>query len=150
MLRSDLEGFRDQEIRRLEELTNTPIAQVEEILTHRAEENIEHELAIRYRDMEEEAKVKAQDDARFILTQAIQRLASDVVSEATVVSVQIPNDEMKGRLIGKEGRNIRAIERATGADLIIDDSPELVTLSCFDPIRRQIARLSVEKLIADG
>jgi ribonuclease Y len=149
-LRSDLEGFRDQEIERLEELTNTPISQVEEILTHRAEENIEHELAIRYRDMEEEAKVKSQDDARFILTQAIQRLASEVVSEATVVSVQIPNDEMKGRLIGKEGRNIRAIERATGADLIIDDSPEVVTLSCFDPIRRQVARLSVEKLIADG
>ena len=150
VLRSELEGFRDQEVERLEELTNTPISQVEEMLTHRAEENIEHELAIRYRDMEEEAKVKAQDAARFVLGQAIQRLASDVVSEATVVSVQIPNDEMKGRLIGKEGRNIRAIERATGADLIIDDSPELVTLSCFDPIRRQIARLSVEKLIADG
>ena len=149
-LKTELEGFRDTEIKRLEELTNTPISQVEEILTHRAEENIEHELAVRYRDMEEEAKVKAQDNARFVLSQAIQRLASDVVSEATVVSVQIPNDEMKGRLIGKEGRNIRAIERATGADLIIDDSPEVVTLSCFDPIRRQVARLSVEKLIADG
>ena len=116
----------------------------------RAEEEIRHELAVFYRDEEEQARNEANDRARDILALAIQRLASDVVTEVTLTTVPLPTDEMKGRIIGREGRNIRAIEKATGVDLIIDDTPEAVTLSCFDPIRREVARLSITKLIADG
>jgi ribonuclease Y len=116
----------------------------------RAEQEIEHELAVRYRDMEEQARQEADDKARDVLGLAVQRLASEVVSEVTLTTVPLPTDDMKGRLIGREGRNIRAIEKATGVDLIIDDTPEAVTLSCFDPIRREVARLSISRLMADG
>jgi ribonuclease Y len=100
--------------------------------------------------MEQEIKDQADDKAKDIVSLAIQRLAADVVSESTTSSVPLPNDEMKGRLIGREGRNIRALEAATGVDLIIDDTPEAVTISCFDPVRREVARLALTKLVSDG
>lgn len=149
-LRTDLEELRSQELTKLEEISNFSENEARDEVMRLAEEEMGQELAIRYRDMEETAKDEATDNARNILGLAIQRLASDVVSEATLTSVPLPTDEMKGRLIGREGRNIRAIEKATGIDLIIDDTPEAVTLSGFDPIRRETARLAVTKLIADG
>ncbi|GAI28274.1 unnamed protein product, partial [marine sediment metagenome] len=108
------------------------------------------EASRRLREWEAGLKEKADEKAQEILSEAIQRCASDVVSETTVASVPLPSDEMKGRLIGREGRNIRALEQATGVDLIIDDTPEAVTLSSFDPVRREIARVALTKLILDG
>lgn len=149
-LEESLEELRQQELQRLEEVANLPITEAKDILMRRAEDDIKHELAVQYRDIEEQAKEEANDKARSILALAIHRLAADVVSEVTITSVPLPNDDMKGRLIGREGRNIRAIEKYTGVDLIIDDTPEAVTLSCFDPIRREVARLAVTTLVADG
>ena len=149
-LRAELEEMKGEETRQLEEISNLSMAGAREELMLRAEEEIQHELGVRYRDMEESAREDANDKARDILGEAIQRLASEVVSEATLTTVPLPSDDMKGRLIGREGRNIRAIEKATGVDLIIDEVPEVVTLSCFDPIRREVARLAVGRLIADG
>ena len=149
-LERSLEELRQQELRQLEEVANLPISEAQDILMKRAEDDIRHELAVQYRDIEEQAKAEANDKARSILALAIHRLAADVVSDVTITSVPLPNDDMKGRLIGREGRNIRAIEKYTGVDLIIDDTPEAVTLSCFDPIRREVARLAVTTLVADG
>ncbi len=149
-LDAELQEIKNKELEQLETICNLSIGDAKDMLMNRAEDDIQHELARKYRDMEEIVKVEADDKARHILSSAIQRLASDVVSEVTVTSVPLPSDDMKGRLIGREGRNIRAIEKYTGVDLIIDDTPEAVTLSCFDPIRREIARLAVTKLIVDG
>ena len=146
----ELEELKETEIQRLESVSNLSIDEAKELLMRRADEDVQHELARRYRDQELQWREEADDKARNILALAVHRLASDVVSEASVTSVPLPNDDMKGRLIGREGRNIRAIEKATGVDLIIDDTPEAVTLSCFDPIRREVARIAVGKLIADG
>ena len=148
--RTELENLKTQEIQRLEEISSLSSSEAREELMQRAEEEIQHDLAIRYRDMEERAKEDANENARNIIALAAQRLASDVVADVTLTTVPLPTDDMKGRLIGREGRNIRAIEKATGVDLIIDETPEAVTLSCFDPIRREVARLAVGKLIADG
>ena len=147
---AETEELKNTELQRLEEISGLSAVDAKSELMHRAEDEIQHELAVRYRDVEEQVRSEADDKARNIIGLAISRLASDVVSDATLSSVPLPNDEMKGRLIGREGRNIRAIEKATGVDLIIDDTPEAVTLSCFDPIRREVARLAVGKLIADG
>ena len=149
-LQGRLEELKQEAAVRLEEISGMSHSDAKELLTRQAEEDIQQDLAARYRDLEERAKEEADDKARNILSQSIQRLASDVVSEATLTTVPLPSDDMKGRLIGREGRNIRAIEKATGVDLIIDDTPEAVTLSCFDPIRREIARVAVAKLIKDG
>ena len=149
-LRGDLDTIKRQELEQLEAISDLTVAEARSELMSRAEEEAQHELAVRYRDMEEEAREEANDKARNIISLAISRLASDVVSEVTLTTVPLPTDEMKGRLIGREGRNIRAIEKATGVDLIIDETPEAVTLSCFDPIRREVARIAVGKLIADG
>ena len=135
---------------KLEHISGLSLGDARQLLLDRAEEEVQFELARRYRDAELVAREEADGRARDILAATIQRLASEVVSEVTVSSVALPNDEMKGRLIGREGRNIRAIEAATGVDLIIDDVPETVTLSCFDPIRREVARISLERLIQDG
>lgn len=149
-LRAEIEDLRNQEVARLESISEMSSADARNELLGKAEDEIQHEVAIRYRDVEEQAKDEANEKARNILGQAIQRLASEVVSDVTLSTVPLPSDDMKGRLIGREGRNIRAIEKATGVDLIIDETPEAVTLSCFDPLRREVARLSVGKLIADG
>ncbi|MDA1189400.1 MAG: ribonuclease Y [Chloroflexi bacterium] len=145
-----LEELTAQEVKRLESIAELSLEEAKSTLLQRADEEIQHELAVLYRDHEEQVRSDANDKAKNIIAEAIQRLASEVVSEATVTTVPLPNDDMKGRLIGREGRNIRAIEKATGVDLIIDDTPEAVTLSCFDPIRREIARLTLVKLMSDG
>ena len=147
---TEAQQLKDKQREQLESVAEMSHDDAREFIMRQAEDDIGHELAIKYRDMEDEVRNEANDKARMVLGQAIQRLASDVVSEATVSSVPIPSDDMKGRLIGREGRNIRAIEAATGVDLIIDDTPEAVTLSCFDPIRREVAKLTVSKLVADG
>ncbi len=149
-LQAEIEQLKTKQLQQLEVVSALSLAEAKDMLMRRAEEEIQHDLARRYRDMEAQAKTDAEARARLIVSQAIQRLAADVVSEATVTTVPLPNEDMKGRLIGREGRNIRAIEKATGVDLIIDDTPEAVTLSCFDPIRREVARLSLTKLMADG
>ncbi|MBM3956420.1 MAG: ribonuclease Y [Gemmatimonadetes bacterium] len=146
----ELKAFRLRELERLESVSGMSLAEARQSLLERAEEDIRFEVARRYRDAEIEAQEQADARAREVVSQAIQRLASDVASESTVSTIPLPNDEMKGRLIGREGRNIRAIENATGVDLIIDDVPEAVTISCFDPVRREIARISLERLIKDG
>ena len=149
-LRTELEDLREQELTRLEQIANLSVADARDELMRRTEDEIQHEVAVRYRDVEQRAREEANDKARNVLGEAIQRLASEVVSDITLTTVPLPSDDMKGRLIGREGRNIRAIEKATGVDLIVDETPEAVTLSCFDPLRREVARLSVTKLIADG
>ena len=145
-----LEEISTQENQRLEEISGLSASDARQMLMSRAEQAIEFDLARRYRDAEVEARERSEGLARNVLAGAIQRLASDVVSDSSVSSVPLPNDDMKGRLIGREGRNIRAIEAATGVDLIIDETPEAVTISCFDPIRREVARIALATLIQDG
>lgn len=149
-LRAGLEGLKEKQLKELEAIAGLPVQEAKEQILHRAEQDLKHELARRAWELEQQAKAEAEQKARKILVLAIQRLAADVVSEASVTTVPLPNDEMKGRLIGREGRNIRAIEQATGVDLIIDDTPEAVTISCFDPVRREVARRALQKLIQDG
>jgi len=150
LLQAELGETKQKELQLLEDVSGLSVSDAKSMLMHRAEEDIQHELGRRYRDMEETAREEANEKARRILSTAIQRLASDVVSEVTVTTVPLPSDDMKGRLIGREGRNIRAIEKTTGVDLIIGDTPEAVTVSSFDPIRREVARVALRKLIADG
>ena len=134
----------------LERISGFTIEQAKEYLLQNLEDELVHEKAVRIDNMESQLKDEADQKAREIVSLAIQRCAAEHVSEATVSVVPLPNDEMKGRIIGREGRNIRALETLTGVDLIIDDTPEAITLSSFDPVRREIARLSLEKLITDG
>ena len=147
--KSKLDDLRQQAGEKLEAISGLSMSDARQQLIDQAQEDIEFELARRYRDAELVAQDEADDKARLILAESMQRLASEVVSEATVTSIPLPNDDMKGRLIGREGRNIRAIEGTTGVDLIIDDVPEAITISCFDPIRREIARVAISSLIKD-
>jgi ribonuclease Y len=119
-------------------------------LIHRLEEEARADAANRLREIRETAKRDADREAKKIVALAIQRIAAEQTSETTVAAVALPNDEMKGRIIGREGRNIRAFELATGVDVIIDDTPDTVVVACFDPVRREVARLALEKLVADG
>ena len=134
----------------LEKISGLSIAEARSLVLEAAEREYSHDMATMLKQMEEKTKQEADKIAQDIIVTSIQRYASDYVSEATVSVVNLPNDEMKGRIIGREGRNIRAIETITGVDLIIDDTPEAVILSSFDPIRREIARLTIEKLVVDG
>lgn len=134
----------------LEKISGLSASAAREDLFRRIEEETRFESAKLAKSIEDEARENAEKKAKEIVSLAIQRYASDYVADGTVSAVSLPNDEMKGRIIGREGRNIRALEAATGVDFIVDDTPELVTLSGFDPVRREIARLSLEKLIADG
>ncbi|MDA8239542.1 MAG: ribonuclease Y [Nitrospiraceae bacterium] len=134
----------------LEKLSGITSEEAKQEILRRTEEEAKFEIAKLIKRIEDEAKENADRKAKEIMGSAIQRYASDYVADATVTAVSLPNDEMKGRIIGREGRNIRALEAATGVDLIVDDTPEMVTLSAFDPVRREVARLSLERLIADG
>lgn len=148
--REELEGIKRKQIMELERVAQLTEEQARELLLTRIENQVRAEAAQRIRVIEEQAREEADARAREIITLAIQRCASDQVAEAVVSVVPLPNDEMKGRIIGREGRNIRALEAATGVDLIIDDTPEAVILSGFDPVRREVARLALTKLILDG
>lgn len=148
--RVELKELRDSELTQLEQISSLSSEEAKDILLKRAEDDISRELQIKYRDAEKVAKEEAESKARKIVSESIHRLASDVVSEVSVGTVQLPREDLKGRLIGREGRNIRAISNATGVDLIVDDTPDAVTLSCFDPVRREIARVAVTKLLEDG
>jgi ribonuclease Y len=149
-VRAQLEEARDREMKELELISGMSSAEAKAALLERMEIEMRDEAARRLREWEDKLKAEAAVKAQEILSQAVQRSASEVVSETTVVTVPLPNDEMKGRLIGREGRNIRALEQATGVDLIVDDTPEAVTLSSFDPVRREVARTALNRLILDG
>ena len=134
----------------LERISGFTADQAKDYLIAQVESEVTHETALKIKEIEARAKDEADSRAREIVATAIQRCAADHVAEITVSVVPLPNDEMKGRIIGREGRNIRTIETLTGVDLIIDDTPEAITVSCFEPVRREVARLALEKLIADG
>lgn len=148
--KEEISRLRDQQIEQLERIADLTSEQAKGLLLEKVESEARHDMAVMLRDIETKAKDEAEKKARNILSLAIQRCAADHVAEATISVVALPNDEMKGRIIGREGRNIRALETATGIDLIIDDTPEAVILSGFDPVRREVARVALEKLIIDG
>ncbi len=134
----------------LERISGLTVEEAKQYLISQVEGEVTHETALKIKEIESRAKEEADQRAKEIVATAIQRCAADHASEITVSVVPLPNDEMKGRIIGREGRNIRTIETLTGVDLIIDDTPEAITVSCFEPVRREIARVALEKLIADG
>jgi ribonuclease Y len=148
--KDEIEKLKQQQLSQLQSLAGITSAEAREVVLKKAEDETQYELALRYREVERHMIEDADQKARKVVTLAIHRLATDVVSERTTSQVPLPNDEMKGRLIGREGRNIRALEALTGVDVIIDDTPGVVNISCFDPIRRETARLALEKLIQDG
>ena len=140
----------EEQKQKLEQIAGITSEEAKNFLIQSMEAEAKRDAALMIRKIEEEAKRTADKTSREIIAYAIQRYAGDYVAENTVSVVNLPNDEMKGRIIGREGRNIRAIEAATGIDLIVDDTPEAVVLSSFDPVRREVARLSLERLITDG
>ncbi len=146
----ELERLIAEERRRLEQLAGLSAQEAKTELMRRLEEEAQADAANTIREIRETARRNAEREAKKIVALAIQRIAADHTAEATVAAVSLPNDEMKGRIIGREGRNIRAFELSTGVDVIIDDTPDTVVVSCFDPIRREVARLALEKLVADG
>jgi ribonuclease Y len=149
-LTAELQEIRGKQLSKLESLSGTSSTEAKTLLFQMLKQEVEEEAARQVRVWEAQIKEEADGRVRDILATAIQRCATDVVSETTISAVPLPSDEMKGRLIGREGRNIRALEQATGVDLIIDDTPETVTISSFDPVRREVARLALGRLILDG
>lgn len=147
---AEVTAIKNSQFEVLERISGYTVAEAKEYLINNLESEVTHEAAMKIQEIEDRLKEEADDKAREYISLAIQRCAADHVAEATVSVVPLPNDEMKGRIIGREGRNIRAIETLTGIDLIIDDTPEAITLSGFDPVRREVARLTLEKLIIDG
>ncbi len=149
-LQSQLDEAKTKQLKQLEVISGMTSAEAKEQLLERMDVEMRDEASRRLHEWEEKLKAEADIRAQEILSQTIQRSASEIVASTTIVSVSLPSDDMKGRLIGREGRNIRALEQATGVDLIVDDTPEAVTLSSFDPVRREIARNALTKLILDG
>ncbi len=150
VLKEETLKVKNAQLEILERISGLSVEEAKSYLLKNIESEVRHEAAILIKDIESQAKEEADKKAKAIISTAIQKCAADHVAEATVSVVALPNDEMKGRIIGREGRNIRALETATGIDLIIDDTPEAVVLSGFDPVRREIARMALEKLIVDG
>ena len=148
--KEEAEAVKKAHLATLEQISGLSQEQAKKYLLELVENEIRHDAAVKVKEIEQQIKDEADERAREILSIAIQRCAADHAAEATVSVVPLPNDEMKGRIIGREGRNIRTLETITGVDLIIDDTPEAITVSSFDPVRREIARLALEKLIADG
>ncbi len=149
-LRDEVAKLNEQRLQELERISGLTSEQAKDYLLKIVEDEVKHESAVMIKEMESRAKEEADKKAKEYVVTAIQKCAADHVSETTISVVQLPNDEMKGRIIGREGRNIRTLETMTGVDLIIDDTPEAVILSGFDPIRREVARIALEKLIVDG
>lgn len=147
---AEVEQIKKSQFDMLEKISGLTKEQAKSLLLQNLEEELTHDKAVRIMDFEQRTKDEADTLAREIISTAIQRCAADHASEATVSVVSLPNDEMKGRIIGREGRNIRTLETITGVDLIIDDTPEAITVSSFEPVRREVARLTIEKLISDG
>jgi len=147
---AEAEQLKASQLETLERISGFTVEEARTYLLKQLEDDVTHESAMKLKEIEARFKDEAETRAREIISLAIQRCAADHVSEATVSVVPLPNDEMKGRIIGREGRNIRTLETLTGVDLIIDDTPEAITVSCFDPVRREIARIALEKLILDG
>ena len=148
--KTELEELKASQLAMLEKISGLTVDEAKAQLISQVEEEAKHDAAVKLKEIERQLKDEADARAREVISTAIQRCAADHASEATVSVVPLPNDEMKGRIIGREGRNIRTLETLTGVDLIIDDTPEAITLSSFDPVRREIARMSLEKLITDG
>ena len=148
--RAKVEEMQTKQLQELERISGLTSEQAKEYLLKTVEDEVKHETALMVKELESRAKEEADKKAKEYVVNAIQKCAADHVSETTISLVQLPNDEMKGRIIGREGRNIRTLETLTGVDLIIDDTPEAVILSSFDPIRREVARIALEKLILDG
>ncbi len=146
----EIESMKKSQLDILERISGFSKEQAKDYILSLLDEDLNHEKAVKIQEIEQKTKDEADSLARDIITTAIQRCAADHVAEATVSVVALPNDEMKGRIIGREGRNVRTLEMITGVDLIIDDTPEAITVSSFDPVRREVARLTLEKLIADG
>ncbi len=149
-LQADLKEATDSELQRLEEIGRMTVSEAKAALLERSEDLVRHELARRVRQMEEEAQSEARRRARNLVADALQRVAASHAAETTASVIELPSDDMKGRIIGREGRNIRTLEHLTGVDVIVDDTPETVVLSSFDGIRREIAKLTLQKLIEDG
>lgn len=147
---NQLETLEKERLAELERVASMSREEARELLLKTVEQDARQDMARRIREVEAEAREDAERRAREIVTLAIQRIASDQVSEVAVSTVPLPSDDMKGRIIGRQGRNIRALENATGVDLVVDDTPEAVLLSCFDPVRREVARVALTKLILDG
>ena len=146
-MKEEVSKLNEQRVQELERISGLTSEQAKDYLLKIVEDEVKHESAVMIKEMESRAKEEADKKAKEYVVNAIQRCAADHVSETTISVVQLPNDEMKGRIIGREGRNIRTLETMTGVDLIIDDTPEAVILSGFDPIRREVARIALEKLI---
>ncbi|MCK5589747.1 MAG: ribonuclease Y [Dehalococcoidales bacterium] len=149
-IKDELQVLKKKEVEQLEALSNVSSEEAKQLLLQTIESEVKDEAARQVRTWENEVREEANRRAQEILATTVQRCTTDVVSEITVSSVPLPSDEMKGRLIGREGRNIRALEQATGVDLIVDDTPEVVTISSFDPVKREVARIALNKLILDG
>ena len=146
----EIETIKKSQFEMLEKISGYTAEQAKSYLLSQLENELNHEKSVKIMEYQEQLKDEADEKARNIISLSIQKLAAEYVAEATISVVPLPNDEMKGRIIGREGRNIRAIETLTGVDLIIDDTPEAITLSCFEPVRREVARIALERLISDG